>query len=88
MQRLRGVEGDGVGAEVGYIIDVVIRIGDKSWSAVKSGISFLYRQCVIERPDYVRAGVSLYYKGPNKKWTKLVQNIGMEVTKGNNPMNL
>ena len=83
----RRVEGAGDGSGFREKIDASISLEDSSCSAVKSGLK-KYRQCVIERPDYVRAGVSLYYKGPNKKWTKLVQNIGMEVTKGNNPMNL
>ena len=83
----RRVEGAGDGSGFRKKIDTSISLEDISCSSVKSGLK-RYRQCGIERPNYVRAGGSLYYKGSNKKWKKLVQNIGMEVTKGNNPMNL
>ena len=53
-------EGAGGGAGGGDKIDVTVRLGGSSYSMVQIGVSFLYRQCGIERPAHVRAGVSLY----------------------------
>ena len=53
-----------------------------------TGVSFLYRQCGIERTVYAKAGLSLYCKYSNRKGRHLVQGIGLEVMERKNPMTL
>ena len=49
---------------------------------------FLNRQCGIEKPADLKAGVSLYCKGSKRKGRKLVQDLGVEVIEGKKPMSL
>ena len=44
-------------------VKVAVRLGDSSYTAVQSAVSFLFRQSGVERSAEVKGGVSLYCKG-------------------------
>ena len=67
-------------------VKVAVRLGDSSYSAVQSAVSFLYRQSGVERSAEVKGGVSLYCKGSKRKGRKLKQDLGLEITEGKKPM--
>ena len=78
-----GVEGAGGGAGGGENFFVAVWLG-----YILYRVSFLYRQCGIERTVYAKAGLSLYCKYSNRKGRHLVQGIGLEVMERKNPMTL
>ena len=49
------------GADLEATLDVV-RLGDITYSAIESTISFLYSKSGIERPAELKGGISLYCK--------------------------
>ena len=67
-------------------VKVAVRLGDSSYSAVQSAISFLFRQSGVERSAEVKGGVSLYCKGSKRKGRKLKQDLGLEISEGKKPM--
>lgn len=68
------------------MVDVSIRLGDSSYSAVQSAISFLFRQSGVERSEAVKGGVSLYCKGSKRKGRKIKQDLGLEISEGKKHM--
>lgn len=77
------MEGD---ADAENQVRVAVRLGDSSYSAVQSAISFLYRQSGIERTEEIKGGVSLYCKGSKRKGRKLKQDLGLEISEGKKAM--
>ena len=67
-------------------VKVAIRLGDSSYSAVQSAVSFLYRQSGIDRSEEIKEGVSLYCKGSKRKGRKLKQDLGLEISEGKKAM--
>ena len=67
-------------------VKVAIRLGDSSYSAVQSAVSFLYRQSGIDRSEEIKGGVSLYCKGSKRKCRKLKQDLGLEISEGKKAM--
>ena len=79
------------GAEVinnigGGKIKVCVRLSDSSYSAIQSGISYLYRQSGVERTTEIKEGMSLYCKGSKRKGRQLKQSLGLAITEGKKPM--
>ena len=87
-RRLAAEEGNTMqgNADAENQVRVAVRLGDSSYSAVQSAISFLYRQSGIERSEEVKGGVSLYCKGSKRKGRKLKQDLGLEITEGKKAM--
>ena len=48
-----------VGSYLEARVDVAVRLGDSTYSAIQSAISFLYRQSGIERPEELKGGVRM-----------------------------
>ena len=67
-------------------IKVAVRLSDSSYSAVQSGISFLYRQCGLERSTEIKEGMALYCKGSKRKGRQLKQSLGLVISEGKKPM--
>ena len=67
-------------------IKVAVRLSDSSYSAIQSGISFLYRQCGLERSTEIKEGMALYCKGSKRKGRKLKQSLGLVISEGKKPM--
>ena len=67
-------------------VKVAVRLGDSSYSAVQSAVSFLYRQSGVDRSEEIKGGVSLYCKGSKRKGRKLKQDLGLEITEGKKAM--
>ena len=88
LHRGGGVGGDEGGSGGRYKIDIAVGLGYISYSAVQIEILYLYRQCVIERPEHLKKGVSLYCKDLKRNGRNLVQNIALEVAGGKTMMTL
>ena len=67
-------------------VRVAVRLSDSSYSAVQSAISFLYRQCGLERPTEIKDGLALYCKGSKRKGRQLKQSLGLVISEGKKPM--
>ena len=67
-------------------VKVAVRLSDSSYSAVQSGISFLYRQCGLERTTEIKEGLALYCKGSKRKGRQLKQDLGLAISEGKKPM--
>ena len=67
-------------------VKVAVRLSDSSYSAIQSAISFLYRQCGIERPIEIKDGLALYCKGSKRKGRKLKQSLGLVISEGKKAM--
>ena len=67
-------------------VKVAVRLSDSSYSAVQSAISFLYRQCGLERPIEIKDGLALYCKGSKRKGRQLKQSLGLVISEGKKPM--
>ena len=67
-------------------VKVAVRLSDSSYSAIQSAISFLYRQCGLERPNEIKDGLALYYKGSKRKGRQLKQSLGLVVSEGKKAM--
>ena len=57
------------GAVLEARVDVAVRLGDSTYSAIQSVFSFLYCHSVIESLAELRGGISLYCKGSKRKGT-------------------
>ena len=86
--RLAATEGAAVLNRAGVRgkVKVAVRLGDSSYSAVQSGIAFLYRQCGLERTTEIKEGLALYCKGSKRKGRKLKQDLGLAISEGKKPM--
>ena len=67
-------------------VRVAVRLSDSSYSAVQSAISFLYRQCGLERSTEIKDGLALYCKGSKRKGRHLKQSLGLVISEGKKPM--
>lgn len=67
-------------------VKVAVRLSDSSYSAVQSVISFLYRQCGLERSTEIKDGLALYCKGSKRKGQHLKQSLGLVISEGKKPM--
>ena len=67
-------------------VKVAVRLSDSSYSAVQSAISFLFRQCGLERPIEIKDGLALYCKGSKRKGRQLKQSLGLVISEGKKPM--
>ena len=67
-------------------VKVAVRLSDSSYSAVQSGISFLYRQCGLEQTTEIKEGLALYCKGSKRKGRQLKQDLGLAISEGKKPM--
>ena len=70
------------GADLEATLDVEVRLGDRTYSAIKSTISFLYRQSGIERPMELRDEIIIYCKGSKRKGILLKQDTGLDISDG------
>lgn len=86
--RLAAEEGASVvnGAGGGGRVRVAVRLSDSSYSAVQSAISFLHRQCGLERTTEIKDGLALYCKGSKRKGRQLKQSLGLVINEGKKPM--
>lgn len=86
--RLATEEGASVlyNAGGGGKVKVAVRLSDSSYSAIQSAISFLYRQCGLERPNDIKDGLSLYCKGSKRKGRQLKQSLGLAISEGKKVM--
>ena len=86
--RLAATEGGTVlnSSGGGGKVKVAVRLSDSSYSAVQSGISFLYRQCGRERTTEIKDGMALYCKGSKRKGRQLKQDLGLAISEGKKPM--
>ena len=86
--RLAATEGGTVlnSSGGGGKVKVAVRLSDSSYSAVQSGISFLYRQCGQERTTEIKDGMALYCKGSKRKGRQLKQDLGLAISEGKKPM--
>ena len=67
-------------------VKVAVRLGDSSYSAVQSGVSFLYRQSGVQRSAEIKEGVALYCKGSKRKGRRLKQDLGLDISEGKKAM--
>ena len=67
------------GADLEARGDFSARLGDTTYSAIQSAVYFLNRQSGIERPEELKGGISLYYKGSNRKGRNMKQDLGIEI---------
>ena len=63
-------------------VKVVVCLSNISYRAVQSGISFLYRQCVLERTAEIKHGLVLHSKGPKRKSRQLEQDLRLTIRNG------
>ena len=70
------------GADLEATLDVEVRLGDRTYSAIESTISFLYRQSGIERPMELRDEIIIYCKGSKRKGILLKQDTGLDISDG------
>ena len=67
-------------------VKVAVRMSDSSYGAINSSISFLYRQCGVERSNEMKEGLALYCKGSKQKGRQLKQSLGLVISEGKKPM--
>ena len=74
------------GADLEATVDVLVRLRDSTYCFIQSAISFLYWHSGIERPEELKGGFFLYFKGSRKKGRQLNQDIGLEISEGKKTM--
>ena len=69
-----------VGADLEATLDVAVRLGNSTYSAIQSAILFYNLQSGIERPVELSGVISLYCKVSNRKGIQLNQDLGIDIS--------
>ena len=61
---------------------VAVRCSDSVYTGIQSSIAFLYCQCGVERPEELKANISLYCKGSKRLGKSLKQGLVSKISEG------